>query len=202
VEKVITHLDKLARKHSEEHYYQIRHRYNNARKLAPAERAAMFVYLNKTCFNGLHRVNRSGEFNVPMGRYKNPSIVNAEALRRASGALAHATIRCASYGHLVDQAKAGDFVYFDPPYEPVSRTANFTAYSADGFSSDHQRELRDLYAALDERGCKLMLSNSDVPLIRELYCGFNIKRIYAPRAINCDSTKRGPVAEVVVRNYD
>ena len=163
--------------------------------------APMFVYLNKTCFNGLHRVNRKGEFNVPVGSYKNPRILDENGLRAASGALQHAQLRCASFEALLETAKPGDFVYFDPPYEPVSETASFTSYARDGFSRKHQRRLRDVYAALDRRGCKLMLSNSDVPFIRDLYRAFHIDTVAAPRAINCNGGKRGKVSEVVVRNY-
>jgi DNA adenine methylase len=161
----------------------------------------MFIYLNKTCFNGLHRVNRKGEFNVPVGSYKNPRILNEDALLAASNVLQNADLRCASFDTLLENAKPGDFVYFDPPYEPVSATASFTSYARNGFSQDDQTRLRDVYKALNRRGCKLMLSNSDVPFIRNLYREFNVDTVAAPRAINCDATKRGKVSEVVVRNY-
>jgi DNA adenine methylase len=201
VEGVIRGLRGLANRHSKESYYQVRERYNQGRRVSTAKRAAMFIYLNKTCFNGLHRVNRKGEFNVPVGSYKNPRILNEEGLRAASEALEGADLRCASFDSLLENAKPGDFVYFDPPYEPVSRTASFTSYARDGFSQGDQTRLRDVYKELDRRGCKLMLSNSDVPFIRELYADFNVDTVAAPRAINCDATKRGKVSEVVVRNY-
>jgi DNA adenine methylase len=161
----------------------------------------MFIYLNKTCFNGLHRVNRKGEFNVPVGSYKNPKILNEEGLYAASHALQNANLRCTGFESLLENAKPGDFVYFDPPYEPVSETASFTSYAQGGFSREDQIRLRDVYRALDRRGCKLMLSNSDVPFIRELYQHFRIDTVAAPRAINCNARKRGKVSEVVVRNY-
>jgi DNA adenine methylase len=200
-EDVIEELRALASDHDDRAYYRVRERYNRGRKLAPAQRAAMFVYLNKTCFNGLHRVNRRGEFNVPAGRYDKPRILNEDALRAASAELSRSDLLCCSFERLLTTAKPGDFVYLDPPYEPVSETASFTAYAQEGFGRQDQMRLRDVYAELDRRGCRLMLSNSDVPFIRDLYARWDIKRIHASRAINSDATKRGPVPEVVVRNY-
>lgn len=200
VESVIVHLRKLAAKHDEQAYYRVRARYN-ASRLEDAEHAATFLYLNKTCFNGLHRVNRKGEFNVPAGRYKNPRIVDEGALRAASVVLAQAEIRRAGFESLVESARPGDFVYFDPPYEPVSETASFTSYAQDGFGWEDQERLRDVFRELDRRGCKLMLSNSDVPQIRQLYGGYEIDTVAAARAINCNAGGRGLVSEVVVRNY-
>jgi DNA adenine methylase len=201
VDDVIEHLKVLAKGHNPERYYQLRHRYNHATKLTQIERAALFIYLNKTCFNGLHRVNRRGEFNVPAGRYTNPRILDEATLRAASRELKRADLRCESFETLLSLAKPGDFIYFDPPYEPVSRTSSFTAYAQDGFTRDDQARLRDVFSALDRRRCKLMLSNSDAPLIRELYQKFRIDTVAAPRAINCDAKGRGRVTEVVVRNY-
>ncbi|MBX3248821.1 MAG: DNA adenine methylase [Myxococcales bacterium] len=201
VETVLRALARLAAlPHESEQFYELRERYN-AGGQSKAERAALFIYLNKTCFNGLHRVNRAGHFNVPFGRYKNPRILDADGLRVASHALKGAKIVRDSFEGLLRNARPGDFVYFDPPYEPVSRTASFTGYAQDGFSQADQERLRDVFAALDRRGCKLMLSNSDVPFIRELYGRWNIDVIHAARAINCDPSGRGKVAEVVVRNY-
>jgi DNA adenine methylase len=198
---VIRQLEKLSRGHDSEHYYAVRERYNARKEQSPSERAAMFIYLNKTCFNGLHRVNRRGEFNVPMGRYTNPNILDRDTLSAASRALQSAELRHASFEELLSHARPGDFIYMDPPYEPVSRTANFTAYGQDGFSQADQTRLRDVYRELDRRGAKLMLSNSDVPFIRDLYRGFSIDTVQAPRAVSCDPNTRGPVSEVVVRNY-
>ena len=201
VDSVIAVLERLAREHDARAYYGVRERYNRARKLDATERAAMFIYLNKTCFNGLHRVNQRGEFNVPMGRYKQPRILHADALRAASEQLGHAVLRCTGFETLLTTARPGDFVYFDPPYEPVSDTASFTAYAQDGFDRRDQLRLREVFAALDRRGCKLMLSNSDAPFIRELYRDFQLDWVSAARAINCNASKRGPVRELVVRNY-
>jgi len=201
VEDVIEQLRALAKGHNEERYYQLRHRYNHAKRVSQSERAALFIYLNKTCFNGLHRVNRRGEFNVPAGRYTNPRILDEELLRAASARLARVELHCESFEALLSHAKPGDFIYFDPPYEPMSRTASFTAYQPDGFSREDQARLRDVFAALDRRRCRLMLSNSDVPFIRDLYSKYRVDTVAAPRAINCDAKRRGSVTEVVVRNY-
>lgn len=205
VETVIGSLRRLAAGHAsdaKDHYYRTRERYNATRARAKGpERAAMFIYLNKTCFNGLHRVNRKGEFNVPAGRYKNPRIVDTDALHAASAQLARADLSTEPFEGLLARARPGDFVYFDPPYEPVSPTANFTGYASDGFDRDDQMRLRDVFDELTRRGCKCMLSNSDVPFIRDLYRGHRIDTVAAPRAVNCDARGRGLVSEVVVRNY-
>ena len=209
VEGVIGALETLAAGHragdqddAKAHFYRQRERYNapDARR-TPGEHAALFVYLNKTCFNGLHRVNRRGAFNVPFGRYTNPTICDAPALRAASRALGHATLETQPFEALVAAARPGDFVYFDPPYEPVSETASFTSYARQGFDRGDQTTLRDVFRDLDRRGCKLMLSNSDVPFIRDLYARWRIDTVAAARAINCDARRRGKVSEVVVRNY-
>ncbi|MCB9597739.1 MAG: DNA adenine methylase [Sandaracinaceae bacterium] len=202
VDEVIDALGPLADRHDPDRYYRVRERYNASRASSDGpERAAMFIYLNKTCFNGLHRVNRRGEFNVPAGRYKNPRILNDAALRSASIALRSAEIVQDGFESLVARARPGDFVYMDPPYEPVSTTASFTSYAKDGFGQDDQRRLRDVFDELTRRGCKCMLSNSDVPFIRDLYREHRIDVVNAPRAVNCNGSGRGKVAEVVVRNY-
>lgn len=202
---VVSALAALARRHGKESYYAVRERYNAARtgkkRVSKASQAAMFIYLNKTCFNGLHRVNRKGEFNVPMGRYKNPRILDTERLQMASAALQSADVRCEGFEGLLRSAKPGDFIYLDPPYEPVSRTASFTSYAKDGFSQDDQVRLRDVFGALHQRGCKLMLSNSDVPFIRELYAEWNVHTVHAARAVNSNGAGRGKVPEVVVTSY-
>lgn len=201
VEGVIAELAGLAEGHGKEQYYRVRDAYNAERDGDPLLRAARFIYLNKTCFNGLHRVNRRGEFNVPMGRYKRPRILDREGLVAASSALRGTELRCSTFEALVSWARPGDFVYFDPPYEPVSATASFTSYASDGFGRDDQARLRDVFRALDRRGCKLMLSNSDVPFIRALYRDFRVDVVYAARAVSCNGRGRGRVPEVVVRNY-
>jgi DNA adenine methylase len=200
VEGVIRRLEIHRRKHDEEHYYQIRAAWNDAAvDWAPIDRAAAFIYLNKTCFNGLWRVNRSGGFNVPMGRYTDPPICVPDALRAASTVLARADLRCGDFRAAVADAGAGDFAYFDPPYDPLSKTSNFTSYTVDSFGDDHQRALADLARDLVARGCRVMLSNSDTPFVRSLYRDFRVDQVMCARAINSDAAKRGLVAEVVIR---
>ncbi len=164
-------------------------------------RAARLIYLNKTCYNGLWRVNSRGEFNVPMGSYDHPNILDERRLVAASHALQGVEVRSNSFAQAVAGAGAGDFVYFDPPYVPVSQTANFTGYYRGGFSADEQRALAETFRDLDTRGCRVMLSNSDVPFVRDLYADFRIETVTARRRINSDATQRGPISEVVVLNY-
>ncbi len=205
VEDVIGALETLDRAHRVDPqgaYYLARTRFNAMPKRESSIRlAAHFIYLNRTCFNGLYRENKGGGFNVPMGSYKNPTIVDHTGLRRCALALRDTTIEVSTFEVSAEWCTPNDFVYLDPPYEPVSRTAAFTAYGAAGFDQDDQRRLAATYRALDDRGCKVMLSNSDVPFIRELYRDYQIDTVQARRAINSDPTKRGPVGEVVVRNY-
>ncbi|MGF1466536.1 MAG: DNA adenine methylase [Sandaracinaceae bacterium] len=201
VEEVIEALVEHAEHHDKGHYYRVRDRYNEARGAATPARAAMFLYLNRTCFNGLHRVNRKGEFNVPAGRYRNPRILDPERLRAASGELRGAELVQDGFEGLLRRARPGDFIYLDPPYAPTSATARFTSYASGGFGAEDQVRLRDVFVELGRRGCRCMLSNSDVPFIRELYAGFPVTTVAAPRAVNCDGRGRGLVSEVVVRNY-
>ena len=146
-------------------------------------------------------MNASGGFNVPFGKYKNPNICNEAGLRAASSALRATKVLHRPYQQVLSEARRGDFIYFDPPYHPVSATANFTGYTAGAFNERDQRQLADAFAELSRRGCKVMLSNSDTPLIHALYDGFAIDVVSAPRLVNRDASKRGPVNEVLVRNY-
>jgi DNA adenine methylase len=201
VESLLGQLERMAALHDKDHFYRTRERWNAGEITSRVERAATFIYFNKTCFNGLWRVNRAGAYNVPMGSYANPGIFMPERLRAASAALRHAHVRLGAYTFTVEDAREGDFVYFDPPYQPVSATANFTAYNADPFGEAEQRKLAAVFALLDERGCRLMLSNSDTPLIKQLYGRFRIDHVYAARNVNSRSDRRGKIPEVVVRNY-
>lgn len=201
VEKVARKLAAHKRNHCEEHYYKVRERWNerNSRQ-TDVDRAAQFLYMNKTCFNGLYRVNSKGGFNVPMGRYVNPAIYDLQGLRAASAALQKAELYAGHYSQVVSKARAGDFVYFDPPYHPVSSTANFTSYTAGSFSENDQRQLVHLANELANRGCSVLLSNSDTPFIREIYSGWKIDRVLCGRSINSKATARGAVYEVMISN--
>ena len=161
--------------------------------------AAWMIYLNRTGFNGLYRVNQKNGFNVPFGRYKNPNICNAENLRACASRLQNVEILHADFRTVEDRAQPGDFVYFDPPYVPASNTASFTAYTKKGFNLEDQAELRDLAWRLKERGVSVLLSNSSVPEVHALYAeGFERIEIFANRAINSNATKRGKVAEALI----
>ncbi|GIW08839.1 MAG: site-specific DNA-methyltransferase (adenine-specific) [Dehalococcoidia bacterium] len=165
-------------------------------------RAARFLYLNRTCYNGLYRVNRRGEFNVPIGRYKRPlRLYDPAVLQAASAALAGAEIVLASFDRSVQHAKTGDFVYFDPPYWPVASTSSFTRYSPNGFDENDQKWLKALVDRLTERGVRVLLSNSDTPFTRWLYADYRIESVSAPRAINSDPANRGAVSELLVSNF-
>lgn len=169
-----------------------------------AQRASRIIYLNKTCYNGLYRVNNAGEFNTPFGNYKNPNIVNALVLRAVSRYLQKAgvTLSCRDYSEVLAELPRGTFVYLDPPYDPVSVTSSFTGYAKGGFNKEDQIHLRECCDELDRRGIKFMLSNSATDFIKEQYAAYNITIVQAKRAINSDAKRRGQVDEVVVRNYE
>ncbi len=169
--------------------------------LSDVARAARFIFLNRTCFNGLWRVNASGKFNVPFGRYANPRILQQERLRAAAAALAGVELRTGDFTAVTRKLRAGDFVYFDPPYVPLSRTSDFTAYAAGGFGAKDQERLRDELARLRDAGVHALLSNADTPHTRELYAGFPMRSIEAPRSIHADASKRGPTAELLVGTW-
>lgn len=172
--------------------------------LSDVERAARIIYLNKTCYNGLYRVNNAGEFNSPFGNYKNPNIVNAPVLRAVNAYFNAAEISFSTidYAELLQTIRRGTFVYLDPPYDPVSDTSSFTGYTRGGFTRDDQIRLRECCDELNRRGVRFMLSNSATDFIREQYAAYNITIVQAKRAINSVATKRGDVDEVVVRNYE
>ncbi|OYZ26339.1 MAG: DNA methyltransferase [Sulfurovum sp. 16-42-52] len=200
--ELIKSLKKFQEKHSKEFYYDIRawDREENFLQRSDIERATRFIYLNKTCFNGLYRVNSNGYFNVPMGSYKNPNIADEEAIFNASEALQNATIKCQSFTNVLHDAKSGDFVYFDPPYYPLTATASFTAYSKDGFLETEQIELFEVFKELSAIGCKVSQSNSDTEFIKNLYKDFDINTVMMNRFINSKSDGRGKIKEILVRN--
>lgn len=194
VHTLIQSLQAHAESHSKDHYYAVR----ASLETEPVARAARFIYLNKTCFNGLYRENSKGLFNVPIGRYKKPRICAPELLLPASAALQIADISERPFSDVAKYAKKEDFVYFDPPYYPLSETSKFTAYSRYRFAEDKQTELRDLISQLSEKGVHVLASNSDCDYIRNLYEGLDIQTITAARSINSKASKRGKITEVLV----
>jgi DNA adenine methylase len=182
-----------------EYYYKIR----NIDPTDIVERAARLIFLNKTCYNGLYRVNKQGKFNVPFGRYKNPEVYNSENLRVISQVLNYtdAELLTLDFQKATENAKKDDFIYFDPPYQPVSATASFTSYTNSGFPFEEQGRLADWFRELDKRGCKVLLSNSDSKEIRAIYAGYRIKTVAANRAISCKGDKRKGYTELIISNY-
>jgi len=190
-------------RYEKEMYYEVREwdRRADFGQMSRVKRAARLIYLNKTCFNGLYRVNSKGHFNVPFGSYTDPTIVDPENLRACSSVLQRAIIQTGNFEQILEIAETGDFVYFDPPYAPTSDTADFTSYSKDGFDDSAQELLLLVCLQLNQRGVKWMVSNSNTPIIQELYRGFKIEPIVASRAINSKASKRGAVIELLIRNF-
>jgi DNA adenine methylase len=222
-EQVIGELSRLAGSHERNgaaHYYEVRNeRFNPQRAALAASNgecryspalAAMFIYLNRTGYNGLFRLNSDGEFNVPAGRYAKPRICDEVNLRRVATALGRAGVILdrARFDRTLDSAGAGDFIYFDPPYAPLSKTARFTSYTTDGFDADDQQRLRDVVVTLARRGCHVLMSNSTATEIAALYedsgevkaAGLRCYKIPARRSINSNATRRGAVEEYVITN--
>ena len=194
---LIAKLQEHAQKDSAEYYYRVRSQHNLQ---DPIEVAARFIYLNKTCYNGLYRVNKKGEFNVPRGTYANPGIVQNENIMACSAALQKATVEYREFNTITP--KAGDFVYCDPPYHPAESTS-FTKYTRLDFSEKDQEILRDFAVQLHKMGVKVMLSNSDTPFIRALYGSgiWQVSTVQAPRFVNCKVSGRSVVNELVMTNY-
>ena len=201
--KLIESLENHSRNYHEDstgYYYEVR---NNEPK-NQIEKVSRLLFLNKTCFNGLYRVNSKGKFNVPLGRYTNPNIVNKENLVAVSHILQSTKIKisCRDFGSIVKYVKSGDFVYFDPPYQPISDTANFTSYTHRDFTEDDLERLADLANQLNSKGCNVMLSNSNSKTVKKLFSsGWKIKEIKANRAINSNSQKRTGHKEIIIKNY-
>jgi DNA adenine methylase len=189
--------------YSEEHFYQLREadRKDDYKSWSDVDKAARFIYLNKTCFNGLYRVNSKGQFNVPFGKYKNPKILAPANLERCAQALKKAQCRVGSFETILAEVQAGDFLYLDPPYHPRSTTSSFTSYSKEGFSQETQIRLKEFCDAVDKKGAKFLLSNSFTTLILHLYKDYQVDTVDASRAINSVASKRGKLKEVLVRNY-
>lgn len=200
VEFLIKHL----KQHRNTKEYFIKTRAQKIGKLTDIEIASRFIYLNRTCFNGLYRVNSNGDFNVPFAGNKNPLICDEINLRKISKSLKFVEIKNQDYKEILKKAKKGDFVYLDPPYYPISKTSSFTSYTKESFLKKEQLELRDTFVELHKRGCFVMLSNSDTPFINKIYSdirGVNIAKVQAGRMINSKASGRGKITEVLVTNY-
>jgi DNA adenine methylase len=211
-----SHYFTLGEKERRDYYYEARDRYNKQRETIDydhisqlwVDRSALFLFLNRTCYNGLFRLNSHGEFNVPFGRYKKPRLLDAHNLHAVSQLLQDVHIQFGDFESIESWIGSDTFVYFDPPYRPISDTARFTSYSIGGFSDQEQLRLANFYRRLDARGAKLMLSNSDPrndeiqdDFFERAYAGFRIERLQANRNISSKADKRGPVSEILILNY-
>ncbi len=202
--ELIEKLKEFKSKHNKEFYYQIREldRTDNYKKLNNIIKAARFIYLNKTCFNGLYRVNKKGYFNVPMGEYKNPKILDENNILLVSEALQNTIIKHCDYKKVLEYAQKEDFIYFDPPYYPLNETSNFTSYTQEKFLEKEQIELFETFNILSQKGCFVLESNSDTKFIKNLYNKFRIEKVFANRSINSKANNRGKITEVLIRNYE
>jgi len=198
-------LIKILKKHKHNKEYFLKMRAKDPKKLSDLNIASRFIYLNRTGFNGLYRVNKKDEFNVPFGSYNNPLICDEGNLRKINKVLQKTDILNKDYKEVLNMAKKGDFIYLDPPYYPINETSNFTSYTSKKFLEKEQEELRDVFVKLQKRKCFVMLSNSDTPFINKLYSGLGrkikINKIKATRIINSNAKKRGKINEVLVINY-
>ena len=193
-------------KNDEYYYYDIRDwdREKSFQSKTEVQRASRIIFLNKTCYNGLFRVNSQGQFNVPFGKYKNPNILDIAVLKAVNKYLNENQVRIlnSDFQEAVKDAKRGDFIYLDPPYDPVSETASFTGYDVNGFNKQEQRRLKEVFDDLNSRGCHILLSNACTEFIEDLYKDYLHTKISAIRAINCNGKKRGKVDEILVKNYE
>ncbi|MGB3299677.1 MAG: DNA adenine methylase [Phormidesmis sp.] len=205
-DELITLCQQHKNNNSKDYYYKLRvqDRQPCFKELSPVERAARILYLNKTCFNGLFRVNSQGQFNVPYGDYTNPAIADPAVIKAVSLFLNQRTVRICQgdFANSVSTAKRGAFVYFDPPYHPISDTSSFTGYSANGFGEREQERLKLVCDKLSDRGCNVLVSNSNAPLIRELYSDsrYEIVEVSASRTISAVGSKRGKIGELLIYN--
>ena len=219
VEDLITNLKqmeteylRLEQEERKNYFYNKRDEYNNytlKENEQNIQRAAQFIYLNRTCFNGLYRVNKAGKFNVPMGSHKNPTICDEENLRNLSKLIQKVQFQYGDYKRSMEYVTENTFVYFDPPYRPLNVTSGFTSYTKEDFNDENQKELAEFYRELNEQNAKLMLSNSNPKntnkednFFDNIYQGFNIDEIYASRMINANSKGRGKISEILVTNYN
>lgn len=200
----VEELIKKLKKHKTDKKYFLKVRSKKTNSLSDVDIASRFIFLNRTCFNGMYRVNKKGEFNVPFGKHTNPLICDENNLRKVSKALKYVEIKHQDYKEVLKKAKRGDFVYFDPPYYPVNKTSSFTSYTAESFLDKEQLELRDTFLELNKKGCFVMLSNSDTSFINDIYSGFKgirINKVQAGRSINSKGSGRGKITEVLITNY-
>lgn len=192
-------------RNEEGYFYQVREwdRKDSFKSKTPVQKASRIIFLNKTCYNGLFRVNSQGQFNAPFGRYKNPNILDEAVLKAVSSYLNDAQVEILNqdFSKTVATARKNDFIYFDPPYDPVSNTASFTGYDINGFNKDEQKRLKNIFDVLADKGCKVMLSNAYTDFIRELYQDYQCIRVKAARAINSKASRRGKVDEILVKSY-
>ncbi|MDQ5951169.1 MAG: adenine methylase [Patescibacteria group bacterium] len=182
-------------------YYEQREKFNSLNKTS-LHRSALFIFLNKTGYNGMYRENASGKFNIPFGKRLKPIICDSDNLTQVSNVLKQIDIKCGSYDKALKEAKSGDFIYFDPPYEPLNRTSSFTEYQAGGFVQDDQRKLSKVFKKLSDKGCKVMMSNSTADLVYELYDEYFINKISVSRGINATKSKRDKIEELIITNYE
>ena len=206
-EELIKELQFHKDNNTSEHFYAVREYDRKPEffsQMTPVQKAARVIYLNKTCYNGLYRVNSAGQFNSPYGKYKNPNIVNETVIRAMSKYFNedNIVIKNEDFKEALKGLRRGAFVYLDPPYMPISSSSSFTGYTENGFNEDKQRELKELCDKLDKKGIKFLQSNSDCEFIRELYSGYRIKTIKAKRAINSKGNSRGEINEVLIYNYE
>lgn len=199
-------IDLKKHKNNADYFYQIRalDRNDSFKNLSSIERASRVIYLNKTCFNGLYRVNNAGEFNAPFGRYKNPNIVNEPTLKAVNNFLNKNKIilKCSDYQDVLSDTDQKSFVYLDPPYHPISESSNFTGYVQGGWDMFDQIRLREACDQLNDRGVKFLLSNSSAQFIKDQYKNYSIFTVKATRSINSNGSDRGEVDEVIIKNYE
>jgi DNA adenine methylase len=198
---LIKNLQIYKKNHSKEFYYQIREldRLDNFKTLSELERATRFIYLNKTCFNGLYRVNKKGYFNTPIGSYKNPNIADEETILNASEALQNAIISNNSFDKTTQNANSNDFVYLDPPYYPLTKTASFTAYDENAFLDEKQKQLFSVFKKLNDKNCVVLKSNSNADFIKTMYKKYTIDFVNANRFINSKSSGRNKIQEILIK---
>ena len=197
LKKIENKYKKLSLSNQKDFFYEIREKYNK-KNLNDITTTTYLIFLNKTCFNGMYRENSKGEYNIPFGDQKNPTICDEKNILAVSKSLKNTEITNLSFEQAVKKCKKGDFIYFDPPYYPINATSNFTSYHKNTFEPDEQEKLRDVFVSLTKKGCFVMLSNSNTEFIKKLYKNFNKYELYAARSINSKGSRRGKIKEIVV----